>query len=117
MLDLCEGRWEGKLLHPGDCMLSADAKPSIQAQARARMHPTASPTPGAGSASSTSEYQGMGALTYLDAWGVRRGRVMGRSEPKGSTTAFDRLAGHDQGALPIRAARVLDRRQRLDHRG
>src|SRR5215216_4876871 len=31
ILDLYEGRWEGKLLEPGDCVISADAKPSIQA--------------------------------------------------------------------------------------
>jgi hypothetical protein len=30
ILDLYEGRWEGKLLHPGDCIISADEKPSIQ---------------------------------------------------------------------------------------
>jgi hypothetical protein len=31
VLDLYAGRWEGKLLHPGDMVISADAKPSIQA--------------------------------------------------------------------------------------
>jgi len=29
ILDLYEGRWDGKLLEPGDCVISADAKPSI----------------------------------------------------------------------------------------
>ena len=33
ILDLYEGRWDGKLLEPGDCIISADEKPSIQAQA------------------------------------------------------------------------------------
>ena len=32
ILDLYEGRWEGKLLDPGDCVVSADEKPSIQAR-------------------------------------------------------------------------------------
>jgi hypothetical protein len=52
ILDLYEGRWEGKLLEPGDCVISADAKPSIQA--RKRIHPGAPPAPGRGNASSTS---------------------------------------------------------------
>ncbi len=34
MLDLYVGRWEGRLLHPGDCVISADEKPSIQARRR-----------------------------------------------------------------------------------
>jgi hypothetical protein len=38
ILDLYEGRWEGWLLQPGDFVVCADEKPSIQA--RARTHPT-----------------------------------------------------------------------------
>src|SRR4051812_24085838 len=38
ILDLYEGRWEGKLLGPGDFVVCADEKPSIQATAR--IHPT-----------------------------------------------------------------------------
>jgi hypothetical protein len=34
VLDLYEGRWQGKLLHPGDFVLCADEKPSIQARRR-----------------------------------------------------------------------------------
>ena len=34
VLDLYAGRWEGKLLEPGDMVISADAKPSIQARKR-----------------------------------------------------------------------------------
>jgi len=88
ILDLYEGRWEGKLLEPGDCVISADTKPSIQA--RKRIHPTAPPVSGRGQLVE-HEYKRMGALTYLDAWDVRRGKVMGRSEPKGGIAAFDRL--------------------------
>jgi len=29
VLDLYEGRWQGKLLHPGDFVLCADEKPSM----------------------------------------------------------------------------------------
>jgi hypothetical protein len=88
ILDLYEGRWEGRRLEPGDCVISADAKPSIQA--RARICSTAPPAPGRGQRVE-HEYQRMGALTYHDAWDVRRGKVMGRSEPKGGIDAFDRL--------------------------
>ena len=38
ILDLYGGRWEGELLHPGDYVVCADEKPSIQA--RARRHAT-----------------------------------------------------------------------------
>src|SRR5450755_217483 len=34
ILDLYEGRWEGKLLEPGDYVVCCDEKPSIQARAR-----------------------------------------------------------------------------------
>ncbi len=33
----------------------------------------------------------MGAVRYLVAWDVRRGTIMGRTEPKGGIVAFDRL--------------------------
>jgi hypothetical protein len=38
ILDLYAGRWEGERLHPGDYVVCADEKPSIQA--RARKHAT-----------------------------------------------------------------------------
>jgi hypothetical protein len=82
ILDLYEGRWEGKLLEPGDCVICADAKPSIQA--RARIHPSAAPTPGRGQRVE-HEYQRMGALTYFDAWDVRRGKVMGAANPRAAS--------------------------------
>ncbi len=44
MLELYQGRWQGKLLHPGDFVICADEKPSIQA--RARIHPPLAPAPG-----------------------------------------------------------------------
>ena len=57
MLDLYAGRWEGKLLEPGDMVLSADAKPSIQARARACI-PARRRHPGAVSASNTNTNAG-----------------------------------------------------------
>jgi hypothetical protein len=69
VLDLYAGRWEGKLLEPGDMVISADAKPSIQA--RKRIHPSAPPAPGRGQRIE-HEYDRMGALTYFD---VHRGKA------------------------------------------
>ena len=52
VLDLYQGRWEGRLLHPGEFVICADEKPSIQA--RARIHETLPPSAArADSASST----------------------------------------------------------------
>jgi hypothetical protein len=116
ILDLYEGRWEGKLLQPGDCVISADAKPSIQA--RKRIHPGAPPAPGRGQRVE-HEYERKGALTYLDAWDVRRGKIMGRSEPKGGIAAFDRLVWQVMTKEPYRSAPrvfwIVDNGS--DHRG
>ena len=80
-LDLYEGRWEGKLLEPGDMVICADAKPSIQA--RKRIHQSAPPGPGGHGQLVEHEYERRGSVCYLDAWDVRRGKVIGRTEPKG----------------------------------
>lgn len=116
VLDLYAGRWEGKLLHPGDMVISADAKPSIQA--RRRIHPSAPPGPGHGQLVE-HEYKRMGSLTYLDAWDVRRGGVIGRSEPKGGIEPFDRLVHQVMTKEPYASARrvfwVVDNGS--DHRG
>ena len=64
VLDLYEGRWEGELLHPGDLVLCADEKPSIQA--RARKHPTLPAAAGSG-LRVEPEYERKGALCYLAA--------------------------------------------------
>lgn len=80
VLDLHQGRWEGKLLAPGDMVISADAKPSIQT--RRRIHPTEPPKP-CGGQLVEHEYQRLGAVTYFDAWDFRGGTIMGRSERTG----------------------------------
>src|SRR5206468_6533564 len=89
VLDLYAGRFEGKLLHPGEFVLCADEKPSIQA--RARLHPTAAPLPGEDGQLLEHEYERMGALCYLAAWDVRRAKLFDRCEPKGGIEPFDRL--------------------------
>jgi hypothetical protein len=116
VLDLYAGRWEGKLLEPGDCVICADAKPSIQA--RRRIHPTAPPAPGGGQLVE-HEYERLGAVTYFDAWDVHRGRIMGRTERTGGIAAFDRLVWQVMTKEPYRSARrvfwIVDNGS--DHRG
>jgi DDE superfamily endonuclease len=116
VLDLYQGRWEGSLLEPGDLVICADAKPSIQA--RRRIHPTVPPAPGGGQLVE-HEYERLGALTYLDAWDVRRGRVMGRTERRGGIAAFDRLVWQVMTKEPYASARrvfwIVDNGS--DHRG
>jgi hypothetical protein len=113
VLDLYQGRWEGKLLEPGDMVICADAKPSIQA--RARIHPSAPPAPGRGQLVE-HEYERMGAVCYLPG---RLGRAPRPRDRAQRTQGRDRAvrsarpAGDDEGALRLRAARLLDRRQRL----
>jgi hypothetical protein len=90
ILDLYAGRWESKLLHPGDCVISADEKPSIQVRRRiAESSPPAAGVPRGQRVEHT--YERGGALTYLAAWDVRRGHVFGRSEREGGIEPFDRL--------------------------
>jgi hypothetical protein len=104
ILDLYEGRWDGKLLHPGDCVISADEKPSIQA--RRRIHETLPPAAGVGRGQRVEHtYKRGGALTYLAAWDVRRGTVFGRSEPKGGIAPFDRLVAQVMTKEPYASAR------------
>jgi len=116
VLDLYQGRWQGRLLEPGDMVICADAKPSIQA--RARIHQSAPPGPGRGQLVE-HEYERRGAVCYLDAWDVRRGGVIGRSEPKGGIDSFDRLVRQVMSKQPYASARrvfwIVDNGS--DHRG
>jgi hypothetical protein len=77
ILDLYAGLWQDERLSPGDRILSADEKTSIQA--RRRCHPTLGPGPGR-RRRLEHEYARGGALQYLAAWDVQQGRVMGRCE-------------------------------------
>jgi hypothetical protein len=104
VLDLYEGRFEGKLLHPGEYVISADEKPSIQA--RRRLHRTLAPTPDIGRGQRVEHtYERGGALTYLAAWDVRRGTVFGRSEPKSGIEPFDRLVWQVMTKEPYASAK------------
>jgi hypothetical protein len=104
ILDLYAGRWDGELLHPGDMVISADEKPSIQA--RRRIHETLPPTAGVTRGQRVEHsYKRGGALTYLAAWDVRRGGVFGRSEPRGGIAPFDRLVHQVMTKEPYASAR------------
>src|SRR3974377_1441883 len=76
-LDLYQGLWAGQALGPGDHVISADEKTSIQA--RIRLHPTLPPQPKE-TLRVEFEYERGGALAYLAAWDVRQARVFGRCE-------------------------------------
>jgi hypothetical protein len=102
VLDLYQGRFEGRLLHPGDFVLCADEKPSIQA--RRRIHDSLPPLPGSGQRVEHT-YERQGALTYLAAWDVRRGKLFGRSEPRGGIEPFDRLVRQVMTKEPYASAR------------
>jgi hypothetical protein len=108
VLDLYQGRWEGKLLHPGDFVICADEKPSIQA--RARVQEPLPPSPGSRGRRVEHTYQRRGALTYLAALdigrrGRRRPRVFGRSEPRAGIASFDRLVRQVMTKEPYASAR------------
>ena len=103
LLDLYAGRFEGKLLHPGEYVLCADEKPSIQA--RARLHPTVAPTAGGDGQLVEHEYERMGALCYLAAWDVKRAKLFDRCEPKGGIAPFDRLVAQVMTQEPYASAR------------
>lgn len=108
VLDLYQGRWQGKLLHPGEFVICADEKPSIQA--RRRIHQTLPPAPGSRGQRVEHTYERQGALTYLTALdigrrGGRRPRVFGRSEPTGGIDPFDRLVWQVMTKEPYASAR------------
>jgi DDE superfamily endonuclease len=102
LLDLYEGRWEGKLLEPGDFVICADEKPSIQA--RRPKHRSLPATAGQGQ-KVEHEYERRGALCYLAAWDVRRARIFDRCAPKDGIEPFDALVGQFMTVEPYAKAR------------
>jgi hypothetical protein len=102
ILDLYQGRWEGELLHPGDYVVCADEKPSIQA--RKRIAKTLGAAPGAGMKVEHG-YKRMGALCYLAAWDARRAKIYDRCAPKDGIEPFDALVEQFMSQHPYKAAR------------
>ena len=102
MLDLYEGRWQGRLLEPGDFVVCADEKPSIQT--RARKAPTKPAAPGGGLLVE-HEYERMGALCYLAAWDVRCAKFFDRCAAKDGIVPFDALVEQFMSVEPYASAR------------
>jgi len=101
VLDLYAGSWEGSPLGRRDYILSSDEKTSIQA--RVRCHATLPAGPGR-PMRVEHEYERGGALQYLAAWDVRRGRVLGRCEEKTGIDSFGRLVEQVMRTEPYRSA-------------
>ena len=101
VLDLYAGTWDGQPLGPGDYVICADEKTSIQA--RCRCHPTLPPGK-ARAMRIEHDYDRGGALAYLAAWDVRRGRVMGRCEDTTGIAPFARLVEQVMTTEPYASA-------------
>ena len=105
ILDLYAGHWQGERLHPGDYVICADEKPSIQA--RKRIHATLPSAPGEGQ-KAEHEYERTGALCYLAAWDARRARIFDRCAAKDGIEPFDQLVEQFMSQHPYsRAQRVF----------
>jgi hypothetical protein len=109
VLDLYQGRWQGRLLHRGEFVICADEKPSIQA--RAPIHETLPPGCRSRGLRVEHTYKRRGALSYLAALdsgrrGRRRPRLFGRSEARGGwIDPFDRLVWQVMTKEPYASAR------------
>ena len=88
VLELYQGRWEGKPLGKGVYVLAADEK--TQLQALHRTHPTRPPHPDA-CMRVEYEYERKGTVAYLAALDVFSGKVFGRVEPTTGIAPFSRL--------------------------
>jgi hypothetical protein len=102
ILDLYAGLWQGERLHPGDYVVCADEKPSIQA--RRRIHPTL-PARRRHPAKVEHEYERTGALCYLAAWDARRAKIFDRCAPKDGIEPFGALVNQFMSQIPYRHAR------------
>ena len=107
ILDLYAGRWQGERLHPGDYVVCADDKPSIQA--RQRKHATLPAAPGHRRGQPVEhEYERKGALCYLAAWDARRAKLFDRCAPKDGIVPFDALVDQFMSVEPYsKAQRVF----------
>jgi transposase len=101
VLDLYAGIWDGEPLGDNDYVICADEKTSIQA--RSRCHPTLPPGK-ARAIRVEHDYKRRGAVAYLTAWDVRRGRVTGRCEHTTGIAPFSRLAEQVMTAEPYASA-------------
>jgi transposase len=101
VLDLYARVFQGQALGPGEYVISADEKTSIQA--RCRCHPTL--PPGRTRVMRIEhEYERGGALAYLAAWDVHRARLFGRCEPTTGIEPFGRLVAQVMTVEPYSSA-------------
>jgi hypothetical protein len=102
VLELYGRRFQGRRLAPGEFVISADEKTSIQA--RCRCHPTL--PPGVARVMRVEhEYERGGALAYLAAWDVHQARLFGRCEASTGIAPFGRLVDQVMTAEPYASAR------------
>jgi hypothetical protein len=101
VLDLYALRFQGRRLEPGEFVISADEKTSIQA--RCRCHPTLPPGV-ARTMRVEHEYERGGALAYLAAWDVHQARLFGRCEPTTGIAPFGRLVDQVMSTAPYASA-------------
>jgi transposase len=101
VLDLYAGIWDGRPLGAGDYVICADEKTSIQA--RCRCHP-ALPPGKARAMRVEHDYDRGGAVAYLAAWDVHRGRVAGRCEDTTGIAPFSRLVAQVMTTEPYASA-------------
>ena len=104
VLDLYQRRYEGRLLHPGEYVISADEK--SQLQALARRHETVPVAPGR-PALVEFEYKRGGTLAYLAAWDVHHARLFGRCEPTTGIEPFARLVEQVMSTEPYASAKTV----------
>lgn len=100
-LDLYERRFEGRELSPGEHVICADEKTSIQA--RSRIHPPLPPSPGE-AMRVEHEYERMGAWAYLAAYDVHAAQVFGRVEETTGIEPFGRLVDQVMSTEPYTSA-------------
>jgi hypothetical protein len=101
VLDLYEGKWNGRRLRSDDFVISADEKTSIQA--RIRLHPTEIHADGRGQRVE-HEYERGGAWAYLAAYDVHRAKVFGRVEQSNGIEPFQRLVDQVMRREPYASA-------------
>jgi transposase len=101
VLDLYHRVWDGKPLGPNEYVISADEKTSIQA--RCRCHPTLPPGK-ARMMRVNHDYHRRGAVAYLAAYDVHRGKLHGRCEDTTGIAPFARLVEQVMTREPYKSA-------------
>ena len=101
VLDLYARRFQGRRLEPGEFVVSAEEKTSLQA--RCRCHPTLPPGM-ARTMRVEHDYERGGALAYLAAWDVHQARLFGRCEPTTGIAPFGRLVDQVMSTAPYASA-------------